>query len=154
MLVANKSFFAVLKQVILSKTLTFTTLFLTVTTSSLQSFETGLKPDMFIFTPEPSLCNNLKLFTCRLTFSNLHEEMKRGNNVGRRERDQIWIPKLIFSNSLPGLFWTRIGPFKRNCIVKKIWSHLINISSHTGQLCTWFDKLEFVFFSFFPLKKN
>ncbi len=43
----------------------------------------------------------LKWYDSRLKFFNLLGNMKRGKNVGRSERDRIWIPKLIFSNSLP-----------------------------------------------------
>ncbi len=43
----------------------------------------------------------LKWYDSRLKFFNLHESIKRGKNVGRTERDRIWIPRLIFSNSLP-----------------------------------------------------
>ena len=43
----------------------------------------------------------LTWYDSRLKYFNLHENMKRGKNVGRIERDHIWIPRLIFSNSLP-----------------------------------------------------
>ena len=43
----------------------------------------------------------LTWYDSRLKFFNLHKNMIRGKNVGRTERDRIWIPRLIFSNSLP-----------------------------------------------------
>ena len=43
----------------------------------------------------------LKWYDSRLTFYNLRGEMKRGNVVGSVERDDIWIPRLVFANSLP-----------------------------------------------------
>jgi len=43
----------------------------------------------------------LKWYDSRLTFFNLRGEMKRGNVVGSDERNGIWIPQLVFANSLP-----------------------------------------------------
>lgn len=43
----------------------------------------------------------LKWCDKRLIFYNLRDEMKRGNVVGLDERDDLWIPKLVFSNSQP-----------------------------------------------------
>ena len=46
---------------------------------------------------------HIKLKWCdkRLIFYNLRDEMKRGNVVGLDERDDLWIPKLVFTNSQP-----------------------------------------------------
>jgi hypothetical protein len=43
----------------------------------------------------------LKWYDSRLTFYNLRGEMKRGNVVGIIERADLWIPRLVFINSLP-----------------------------------------------------
>ena len=43
----------------------------------------------------------LKWYDNRLTFYNLRGEMKRGNAVGLTEQTDLWIPQLVFTNSLP-----------------------------------------------------
>jgi hypothetical protein len=43
----------------------------------------------------------LKWYDKRLIFYNLRDEMKRGNVVSLDERDDLWIPKLVFTNSQP-----------------------------------------------------
>ena len=43
----------------------------------------------------------LKWYDSRVTFDNLKIKLKQGNKVGNNDRNQLWIPKLIFSNSLP-----------------------------------------------------
>ena len=42
----------------------------------------------------------LTWFDHRLNYTNLQYEMDEQNNVGMEEQSGIWIPKLIFSNSL------------------------------------------------------
>jgi len=44
---------------------------------------------------------SLVWYDSRLTFYNLKRFMVSGNNVGKVEKEGVWIPKLIFSNSLP-----------------------------------------------------
>lgn len=40
-------------------------------------------------------------YDSRLTFYNLKSFNGSGNNVGKEEKEGLWIPQLIFSNSLP-----------------------------------------------------
>jgi hypothetical protein len=40
-------------------------------------------------------------YDSRLTFYNLKSYMVAGNNIGKAEKAGLWIPQLIFSNSLP-----------------------------------------------------
>jgi hypothetical protein len=37
----------------------------------------------------------------RVTFYNLKSQRERGNHVSKCEREKLWIPALVFSNSLP-----------------------------------------------------
>ena len=39
-------------------------------------------------------------FDPRLTFNNLKKDSAHGNTVGQEERQQIWIPNLVFGNSV------------------------------------------------------
>ena len=39
-------------------------------------------------------------FDPRLTFNNLKNASAHGNTVGQSERQQIWIPNLVFGNSV------------------------------------------------------
>ncbi len=42
----------------------------------------------------------LHRFDPRLTFNNLKNSSTHGNTVGQNERQQVWIPKLVFGNSV------------------------------------------------------
>ena len=46
----------------------------------------------------------LMWYDSRLTFYNIKNYNGSGNNVGKEEREGLWIPQLIFSNSLPEIY--------------------------------------------------
>ena len=42
----------------------------------------------------------------RLSYLNLKNHSTRGNIIGQKERDEIWIPNLVFTNSIDDSFVT------------------------------------------------
>ena len=48
----------------------------------------------------------LSRYDLRLSYLNLKNHSTRGNIIGQKERDEIWIPNLVFTNSIDDSFVT------------------------------------------------